>query len=177
MRKRSRAPLVPLVLILLSVASVTHGFVPSPVKTGDRIPDEAAEILFGAFAIVAVAVLILVVLVTAGTWRVFEKAGQPGWAALVPVYSWIVLLRVVRKPEWWVLLMLVPFMNIGVFVVISIDLARAFGMEEIFAVGLILLPWAFYPILGFGDSAYVYGTGDRQDPEYGGISGGTDQYT
>jgi hypothetical protein len=105
-------PLLPLLLILLCILSAAgSGSVQAGFKSGADASGRAESFLLGAIGVVAIAILILVALVTAGTWKVFEKAGQPGWAAVIPVYSWIVMLRVVEKPSWWVLLMCIPFIK------------------------------------------------------------------
>ena len=102
-------------------------------------------------------------LTAAGLWRVFEKAGQPGWAALIPIYNLIVLLQITDKPVWWVILCFIPCLNIiaGLYItiVVSIELANRFRAGAGFAVGLILLPFIFYPILGFGSAEYEGGRG------------------
>lgn len=88
-------------------------------------------------------------------WRIFEKAGKPGWAALIPFYNVIVLLEIVGKPWWWLLLLIfVPLGNIiwGIWTVNL--LAKSFGKNEAFTVGLLLLGIVFYPILGFGSASY-----------------------
>jgi hypothetical protein len=100
-----------------------------------------------------------VVMIAAG-WRVFEKAGKPGWAAIIPIYNTIVLLEIAGKPIWWIFLMLIPFVNIVIAILVMIDLAKNFGKGAGFAVGLILLPFIFFPILGFGSAEYdPYGEG------------------
>jgi hypothetical protein len=97
---------------------------------------------------------IVFVLIIIAQWRVFEKAGQPGWAAIIPIYSTLVLLRIVGKPWWWLLLMLIPIANI-IFAVWVINLlSKSFGKDEGFTVGLILVPFVFYPVLGFGSAEY-----------------------
>jgi hypothetical protein len=87
-------------------------------------------------------------------WKVFEKAGKPGWAAIVPIYNVIVLLEIVGKPLWWIVLFLVPCANIVAFILIGIELAKVFGKGTGFGLGLALLPFLFYPVLGFGDARY-----------------------
>lgn len=99
----------------------------------------------------------LIVLIIAGQWKMYEKAGQPGWACIVPIYNIIVLLRIVRKPAWWFLLLLIPIVNFVFLIIIYIELAKAFGKDGGFAVGLIFLSFIFIPILGFGDAQYQYG--------------------
>jgi len=103
------------------------------------------------FLIVYVA---LIAVVIAGMWAMFEKAGKPGWASIIPFYNTIVLLEIVGKPIWWFLLMLVPFVNIVIAIIVMIDLSKAFGKDIGYAIGLILLPFVFIPILGFGDARY-----------------------
>ena len=88
-------------------------------------------------------------------WKLFVKAGQPGWAAIIPIYNFIVLLKIVGKPWWWILGMLIPFLNFIVLILVSLNVAKVFGKGTGFAVGLILLGFIFYPILAFGDATYT----------------------
>jgi hypothetical protein len=93
-------------------------------------------------------------LVLASMWEIFAKAGKPGWAALIPIYNLIVLLEIVGKPWWWLLLMLIPLVNV-VFAVWTYNLlSKSFGKSEGFTAGLILLSIIFLPILAFGDAQY-----------------------
>ena len=98
--------------------------------------------------------LAIAVLMIASLWKVFTKAGQPGWAALIPFYNFYVFLQVAGKPGWWLILMFVPVANIVVAIMATMALAANFGKGGGFVVGLILLPVIFYPILGFGDAQY-----------------------
>jgi hypothetical protein len=99
--------------------------------------------------------LALVVAALAGLWKIFEKAGKPGWAALVPFYNLIVLLEIVGKPITWFIFMLIPCVNFYFGVLLVIEVAKVFGKDVAFAIGLFLLPFVFYPILGFGDAKYA----------------------
>ena len=93
-------------------------------------------------------------LVLASMWTIFAKAGKPGWAALIPIYNLIVLLEIVGKPWWWLLLMVIPLVNV-VFAVWTYNLlSKSFGKSEGFTAGLILLSIIFLPILAFGDAQY-----------------------
>ncbi len=94
------------------------------------------------------------IFVFASLWKVFTKAGQPGWAALIPIYNFIVLLKIVGRPIWWIVLFLVPIVNIVVLFIIYIDLAKSFGKSAGFGVGLILLGFIFLPILAWGSATY-----------------------
>jgi uncharacterized membrane protein YhaH (DUF805 family) len=101
--------------------------------------------------------LAFLVFVIASVWKVFEKAGKPGWAVLVPFYNIIVLLEIAKRPGWWLLLMLIPLVNIVFSFIVHIDVAKAFGKDSGFGVGLTLLGFIFYPILAFGDAQYQGG--------------------
>ncbi|MGH2690513.1 MAG: DUF5684 domain-containing protein [Actinomycetota bacterium] len=107
-------------------------------------------VLFLAFAL---AFLVFAAIMIASYWRIFTKAGQPGWPAIVPFYNWIVLLRVIRRPVWMIVLFIVSGGIIG-HVLAGVDLAKAFGKDTGYAVGLVLLPFAFYPMLAFGSATY-----------------------
>jgi hypothetical protein len=98
--------------------------------------------------------LIVVLLMVASLWKVFVKAGEPGWAAIVPIYNLFVLLKIVGKPAWWIILMLIPIVNFIIFIIVSIALAERFGKGTGFGLGLAFLGIIFFPILGFGDAQY-----------------------
>lgn len=104
-------------------------------------------------AVVIIYVAIIVFLIVS-MWKVFEKAGKPGWAVIIPIYNIIVLLDIVRKPWWWLLLMLIPLVNIVFIIWMYNRLSKSFGYDAGFTIGLILLGIVFIPILGFGKSEY-----------------------
>jgi uncharacterized membrane protein YhaH (DUF805 family) len=91
----------------------------------------------------------------ASMWKIFEKAGRPGWAAIVPIYNIVVMLEIIGKPVWWIVLFFIPLANIYVAVMIPILMARSFNQSTGFGIGLLLLPVVFYPMLGFGDARYA----------------------
>ena len=105
----------------------------------------------GVFFLIWLALLVVVI---AGLWKVFEKAGQPGWAAIVPFYNLYVLTQIAGRDIVWFILLLIPVANIIAAFMISIDIARKFGQSTGFGIGLALLPFIFYPILGFGSAQY-----------------------
>lgn len=114
--------------------------------------DDAAG---GAAAMVIMVVyLAMVILMVAGMWTTFEKAGKPGWASIIPIYNAIVLLEIAGKPLWWIILLLVPCVNIVVAIILYIAIAERFGKGPAFGIGLAFLPFIFFPILGFGDAKY-----------------------
>lgn len=96
----------------------------------------------------------IIVFLIAAMWKVFVKAGQPGWAAIVPIYNIYIMLQIAGRPGWWLLLMFVPFVNFVVQIIVALDIARNFGKSTGFGVGLFLLSPIFYPILGFGSATY-----------------------
>jgi hypothetical protein len=96
----------------------------------------------------------IIVLMLVSMWKVFVKAGKPGWACLIPIYNTLVMLEIVGKPWWYLLLMLIPVVNIVIWIMISLDMARVFGKGSGFGIGLAFLPMIFYPILAFGDAKY-----------------------
>jgi len=104
---------------------------------------------FGWSLLIAIAFVIV-----AAYWRVYTKAGQPGWASLVPIYNLYVLLQIVGRPSWWLILYLIPIVNVVVGVIVYLDLARSFGRSSLFGLGLFFLSIIFIPILAFGDDSY-----------------------
>ena len=108
----------------------------------------------------AVTVLIyvaIIILMIASLWTIFTKAGKPGWAAIIPIYNTIVLLDVIKKPWWWIFLLMIPIVNFIFLIIIYNNLAKAFGKGVGYTLGLIFLGIIFFPLLAFGDSKYVYG--------------------
>jgi hypothetical protein len=99
--------------------------------------------------------LAIVVAILAGAWKMFEKAGKPGWAAIIPIYNIIVILEICGRPIWWILLLLIPCVNIVIAVIMWIDVAKSFGKSELFGIGLAFLGFIFVPMLGFGSARYV----------------------
>jgi hypothetical protein len=108
----------------------------------------------GAFGVIGIIWLAVVVLMIAALWKIFVKAGEPGWAAIIPIYNLLVMLKIVGRPVWWVVMLLIPFVNIIFAFILVFDLAKAFGKGAGFALGMIFLGPIFYPILGFGDAKY-----------------------
>jgi len=108
-----------------------------------------------AFWIVWIVFLPVAIISIAGIWKVFTKAGQPGWACLVPVYNAIVIMRIAGRPGWWILLCLIPIVNLVVGIMVMLDIARYFGKGPGFGLGLAFLGFIFYPILGFGSARYL----------------------
>lgn len=112
----------------------------------------------GGGSIVGILVLLfflaVVVAQIAGTWKVFEKAGEPGWAAIVPVYNLYVMVKVAERPAWWTVLWFIPILALLPGLQVPVDIAKRFDKGVGYAVGLIFLPFVFFPLLGFGDANY-----------------------
>jgi hypothetical protein len=105
-----------------------------------------------AFAVIIY--LAFVVLCIAGLWKVFEKAGEPGWAAIIPIYNIYIITKIAGKEWWWLLLLFIPFVGFVVMIILYIAVAEKFGKSAGFAVGMVFLPFIFLMILGFGDAEY-----------------------
>lgn len=87
-------------------------------------------------------------------WKIYTKAGQPGWACLVPFYNFYIRCEFCGVKNWW--LIFIPFANIYIAIVATAALARSFNKDPIsFTLGLLFLSFIFYPILGYGDAQYV----------------------
>jgi hypothetical protein len=99
--------------------------------------------------------LAVLVLTYAGLWKLFVKAGKPGWAAIIPIYNAIVLIEIVGKPTIWVLWLLIPCVNFVFGIWLLNLLSKSFGKTEGYTVGMIILPFVFIPMLGFGDAKYL----------------------
>src|SRR4051812_39144771 len=98
----------------------------------------AIEIFWILFCI-AVTIIVIV-----GQWKAFEKAGQPGWACIIPIYNMYIMLKIAGKPTWWLLLFLVPFVNIVIAIWVTNMISKSFGKDEGFTIGLILLGFIFW---------------------------------
>ena len=88
-------------------------------------------------------------------WKLFTKAGKPGWAALIPIYSTLVQLEILGREWFWILLMLIPGVNLVITVAMMLDLAKVFGKDSAFGCLIVLFPYIMIPILAFGDAKYL----------------------
>lgn len=113
--------------------------------------NSGAGIAGAFFMIIWLAVIVAMI---ASMWKVFAKAGQPGWAAIIPIYNLYILLKITGRPVWWIILFLIPIVSIIAAIITMIDLAKSFGKGAGFGLGLAFLGFIFFPILGFGDAQY-----------------------
>lgn len=103
--------------------------------------------------------LVIALIVLIGMWKVFTKAGHPGWAVIIPIYNLYILCKIAGRPGWWLILMLIPFVNFIIAIILCIDIAKNFGKGAGFGIGLVFLGFIFFPILGFGSATYQGGAG------------------
>jgi len=101
-----------------------------------------------------IVMIVLCLVMIAAMWKVFTKAGKPGWASIIPIYNIIVLLSIAGKPTWWFILLLIPIVNLIIAILMYVALAEKFGKGGGFAMGLVFLGFIFFPILGFGGAQY-----------------------
>lgn len=116
-----------------------------------------------AMGILGIAVA-LGVLILVSMWKIYKKAGKSGWAGIIPIYNWIVMLEIVGKPMWWIVLFFISPLNIVFFIWTHNLLAKSFGKNQWFTAGLVLLPFIFFPILAFGDAKYTNPTATASMP-------------
>ncbi len=109
----------------------------------------------GGGMIIMVLWMAIMLVAISGMWRMFSKAGKPGWACIIPIYNVVVMLQIAGRPVWWLILMFIPVVNIFIVLITVVDIAKAFGKGAGFGVGMFFLAPIFYAILGFGDARYV----------------------
>lgn len=126
---------------------------------------EQAQAPGGLEAIIGLVWLAVVILSVVSLWKIFTKAGQPGWGAIVPFYNFILILKIAGKPWWWIFLMFIPFVNMIIAVIAMIALANAFGKGTGYGLGLAFLGFIFLPMLAFGEAQYVGSGGEAPPPQ------------
>ena len=104
------------------------------------------------FWILSMALSILMII---SLWKIFKKAGKPGWASIIPIYNIYIMCEIAEKEWWYVLLSFVPFANIYAMIVLYNGMAKRFGKSGGFVAGMILLPVVFFPMLAFGKDAAI----------------------
>ena len=99
---------------------------------------------------IAIGILMIISL-----WKLYERAGYPGWASIIPIYNAYIMVKIAGRPGWWWLLFLIPLVNIVIAIIVTIDFAKHFGKDTGFALGMVFLGFIFYPILAFSNAEYV----------------------
>jgi len=108
----------------------------------------------GGLGIAGIIYIALIVFMIVAMWKIFTKAGKPGWACLIPFYNIFVMIDIAGKPAWYFLMFFIPIANLIFAILIMAGVAQNFGKGGGFVVGMIFLPIIFYPILGFGSATY-----------------------
>jgi hypothetical protein len=130
--------------------------IPALLQDDGAIAAALSASLLAFAGVMMMVFLVFVAIFVIGGWKVFEKAGQPGWAVLVPIYNVYILLQITGRPTWWLLLLMVPLVNIAIGLLLAIDVAKAFGQSAVFGVVLLfLLGGIGYLVLGFGNYRYI----------------------
>jgi Family of unknown function (DUF5684) len=112
----------------------------------------------GAGAGIAIGVIVYVAVIVfeiAALWRVFVKAGEAGWKAIIPIWNTLIILKIIGRHWWWIILFIIPVVNLIVWIIVAYDWAKSFNKGAGFAVGLFFLSFIFVPILGFGSARYA----------------------
>lgn len=130
--------------------------------TGDQTAVLGTVMLITVLISLAIAVISIMSL-----WKLFTKAGKPGWAAIVPIYNNMVMLEIVGRPLWWVVLYFVPFANVVVAIMVALETAKVFGKDTVFGVLMILFPVPMYPILAFSKNTQYLGPIPHPESQYG----------
>lgn len=125
--------------------------------------DDASIMMF--VIVFLIVFLLLIGLMLASMWKIFEKANRPGWAAIVPIYNHMVMAEIGGKPNWFGLLPMIPYIGIIWNIWIINRLGKSFGKDVGYTLGLIFLPFVFYPMLAFGSAEYE---GHPDDPNRNG---------
>ncbi len=124
-------------------------------QQGGNTGAAAAGAAAGIFAILVILIYIaIIVLFIAGLWKTFAKAGQPGWAAIVPILNVYFMIKIAGRPGWWIILMLIPIVSLVISIIVMSDISKSFGRGIGTTLGLIFLSPIFFCILGFGSAQY-----------------------
>ena len=121
---------------------------------------EGAGFLAGIGVTFFIVYLAIIVVAIAGMWKTFEKAGQPGWASIIPFYNYYIMGQIGGVKNWW--LIFIPIVNIYIIFVMMIAIAKSFGKDTAFGIGLVFLGFIFFPVLGFGSATYLGPNGTNQ---------------
>lgn len=109
----------------------------------------------GSGSVLIILFLAVAIFYIAAYWKLFAKAGEPGWGALVPIYNIYLYCKIAGRPEWWVILFFIPLVNFVIALILAMDIAKAFSKSQGFGIGLWLLSFIFVPILGYGSAVYT----------------------
>ena len=121
---------------------------------GEELSEGQAAALMAMMMIPILISLALSLVMIIDMWKVFSKAGKPGWAAIIPIYNIVVWQEVTGRPVWWLILLIIPVVGLVVWFVMAIDMAKSFGKDAGYGIGIAILSFVFLPMLGFGSAQY-----------------------
>ncbi len=151
-------------LLMAGLNLVSSFILKGSLGNSDAISNtERFSILTIGFGLMIGMMLLIAAMLLAGRWRTYEKAGKPGWACIVPIYNVVVMTEIGKKPFWWIFMLILPIVNIVFYIMLVNSISKAFGKDEGWTVGLIFLPFVFYPMLAWGDAKYQYGDFENKD--------------
>ena len=88
-----------------------------------------------------------------GLYKIYEKAGYPGWYILIPFYNFYIWLKIIKKPLWWYIFLLIPFINVFTVLLMIVEIVKCFGKFGLGAQALsVLFPYVYLPYLGFSQN-------------------------
>lgn len=135
-----------------------YNFEMTPLQMSDPAADAAATAALGGFFLVTMIItLVITLIVVISMWRLFTKAGKPGWAAIVPIYNIIVMLEIAGKPLWWVIMFFLPIANVVFTILTYIDFAKAYGKDALWGVLLAFFTPIVAPIMAFSKNTQYVG--------------------
>ena len=111
--------------------------------------------IMAAIAVYLVLSIAILIVMVVSYWKIYVKAGKPGWAAIVPIYNIIVFLEIVKKPVWWIVLFFIPCANIVALVLVSLEFVKVFGKPSWHAALMIFFGVIYAPYIAFSDAKYV----------------------
>jgi hypothetical protein len=115
----------------------------------------ALSAIMGFLCVASVFVAALIIVLVVSMWVIYVKAGKPGWVSIIPIYNVIVLAEIVGKDWWWGLLTMIPFVGQIIVLYLNVRLAGASGKGMGYAIGMVLLPFVFIPMLAWGKARYL----------------------
>lgn len=119
------------------------------------MPEDAFDSILASFPGLYLFFFIILIFAIVSYWKIFNKAGQHGWASLIPVYRNYLLFKIAFGSGWLSLLLFVPFVNAVMAVLLPFKLAKSFGKGMGYGFGLLFFSCVFYPMLAFGQAKYI----------------------
>ena len=98
--------------------------------------------------------IVMTIVLIVANWKIFTKAGKPGWAILIPIYNIIVMMQIIKKPLWWVIILFVPIVDIVFVILIVYNLVIKFGQPGWHVILALFLGIIYYPYLAFSKAEY-----------------------